>query len=292
MRRPFSIVAVLFASLTLTVLLSGCVEKSNETAEIRAVVTILPQKEMVEAVGGDKVVVTVMIPPNQSPHTYAPTPSQMVEVSKADVYFMVGSGIEFETARMDQIKAQNPKMKVVNCSAGIKLMETVGPEGATKDPHVWLSPRNAKVMVQNIYDALVELDPQDAEYFKQNLQEYTSRLDALDRELRQLFEGKANQSFLVYHAAWAYFARDYGLREMVIEEGGKKPGPAGVAKIVEQAKRNGIHVVFVSPQFDQSSAKVIAREIGGRVVAVDPLAENYIENLRSVANSLAEGLGT
>ncbi len=292
MRRPFSIVAVLFASLTLTVLLSGCVEKSNETAEIRAVVTILPQKEMVEAVGGDKVVVTVMIPPNQSPHTYAPTPSQMVEVSKADIYFMVGSGIEFETARMDQIKAQNPKMKVVNCSAGIKLMETVGPEGATKDPHVWLSPRNAKVMVQNIYDALVELDPPDAEYFKQNLQEYTSRLDALDREMRRLFEGKANQSFLVYHAAWAYFARDYGLREMVIEEAGKKPGPAGVAKIVEQAKRNGIHVVFVSPQFDQSSAKVIAREIGGRVVAVDPLAENYIENLRSVAHSLAEGLGT
>ena len=92
-------------------LICGCSTNENESSageeKIGVVVSILPQAEFVEKIGGDKVKVTVMIPPGASPHTYEPKPSQLVELSKAKMYAKVGSGIEFELSWMDKIISMN-----------------------------------------------------------------------------------------------------------------------------------------------------------------------------------------
>ncbi len=287
------LVAILTAAVVL--LLSGCVSEEDE-GKIGVVVTLPPQVEMIEAIGGERIKVTVVVPAGESPHDYSPTPTQMTNVAAAEIFFIVGSGVEFETNFLDEIVSQNKDLTVVNCSEGIAFRNMEGSnenheaEHGSRDPHVWLSPLNARQMVMNMYNGLVEIDPDGREFFETNRDSYISRLETLDEQISELFEGKEGAAFLVYHPAWGYFADAYGIVELAIEEGGKKPGPAGVAAIIEQARSLGIKVVFVSPQFSRSSAETIADEIEGEVVTVDPLAEDYLENLEYVAGELAEGL--
>ena len=248
--------------------------------KIGVVVTILPQAEFVERIGGDKVKVTVMVPPGASPHTYEPTPSQLKEVSNAKMYAKVGSGIEFELAWMDKILSVNKKMLVVDCSKGIELIDN--------DPHIWLSPKNAKIMVENIYQGLVQVDPANQEYYARNKEKYLQELDKLDNEIARALSGRENRKIMVYHPAWTYFAREYGLEQIPIEKEGKEPTPQGIASLIRQARENNITVIFASPQFSTKTADVIAKEIDGRVVLISPLEKNYLENMRKVAKAFKE----
>ena len=275
---------LLFGAILVAVCLIGAyllipqTEKNEE--KIGVAVSILPQAEFVERIGGDKVKVTVMVPPGASSHTYEPTPSQLKEVSKAKMYAKVGSGIEFELAWMDKIASVNKKMLIVDCSKGIKLIDN--------DPHIWLSPRNAKIMVENIYQGLIKIDPANQEYYARNKEKYLQELDKLDNEITQALSGKKNRKIMVYHPAWAYFCRDYDLEQIPIEKEGKEPTPQGIASLIKQARENNITVVFASPQFNTKTAETIAKEINGKVVLIDPLAENYLENMRKVAEAFAE----
>jgi len=253
-------------------------------------VTILPQREFVARVGGDKVDITVMIPPGASPHTYEVTPAQMVQLSKAKVYFKVGSPIEFELAWLDKLLAQNKDMLVVDCSKGINLIESDDPDEPGIDPHIWTSPRNVKTMVQNISLGLSQVDPQNRQYYEQNRDSYLKELDELDAEIDASLGDTGNRTFIVYHPAWGYFAHDYGLRQLGIEQEGKEPQAAYMARLINQARLQNIKVIFVSPEFDSRSAEAIAREIGGKVVIIDPLAGDYLDNMRKVASAFKEAL--
>ncbi|RJS92140.1 zinc ABC transporter substrate-binding protein [Candidatus Bathyarchaeota archaeon] len=250
--------------------------------KIRVIVTILPQAEFVEKIGGERVQVSVMVPPGASPHTYEPTPKQLVEVSEADIYFQVGSGIDFESAFMDKIVKLNSKMLVVNCSKGIKIFD--------RDPHVWLSPRNAKKMVRNIYDALVQVDPKNREYYRRNMELYLEELDKLDREIREILKNVTNRHFMIYHPAWGYFAREYNLTQIPVEKEGKEPTVRGLMALIDQARRLKMKVIFVSPQFDRKKAETIAESIQGRIIFLDPLAKDYVDNLRSAALKIAQSM--
>jgi zinc transport system substrate-binding protein len=293
-----------FTLILLTILLvifTGCIEVPQTGKEIGkrigVVVSIPPQAEFAEKVGGDKVQVAVMVPPEASPHTYEPAPSQLKEVSKAKMYAKVGSGVEFELAWMDKIISINKEMLVVNCSEGIELIEGEHDgehheyEGEHEhhgiDPHIWLSPRNAKKMVENIYQGLIQIDPADQEYYAKNKEKYLQELDELDNEITRSLSEKKNTKIMVYHPAWAYFARDYGLEQIPIEEEGKEPTPQGIADLIKQAEENNITVIFASPQFSTKSAEVVAEEIGGEVVLIDPLEKNYFENMHKVAKAFA-----
>ncbi len=267
---------------------------------IGVVVSILPQAEFAEKVGGDKVWVTVMVPPGASPHTHEPTYSQLREVSKAKMYAKVGSGIEFELAWADKIISVNKEMPVVDCSLGIELIrgghehEETGHEHEEEhehegaDPHIWLSPGNAKIMVENIYMGLVQTDPANQEYYAGNKEKYLQELDELDGEITHALSKEKNIKILVYHPAWAYFAKEYGLEQISIENEGKEPTPQGIASVIKQAKENNITVIFASPQFSTRSAEVIAKEIGGKVILINSLEKNYLENMRKVAEAFAK----
>ncbi len=279
-----------------TLFLSGCIDL-GDSGKVDVIITIEPQREMVERIGGDLVEVDVMVPTGQSPHSYSPLPSQLLDVASADVYFLVGSGVEFEINHLSTLKEQNDDMDIVDCSEGVEILEfgehhdgeEESSDHGTDDPHIWLSPANYRIMAGNVYRALLEMDPENADTYSENYVDYIKELDALISDLGSMFEPYGGREFLTYHPGWGYFGDDLNLTQMTIEEEGKKPGPQGLAALIDQAQAYNITVVYVSLQFDTSSAEVIAEAISGEVVEIDPLAGNYIDNMRDVADKIEGG---
>ena len=261
--------------------------------KISVVVSIPPEAEFVEKVGGDKVRVTVMVPPGANPHTYEPLPEQLKNVSGAKMYAQVGSGIEFENVWMDKISSMNKNMIIVNCSKGIEFIPNADNDEAHEnqyDTHVWVSPRNAEIMVENIYQGLIKVDPANKDYYKTNKDKYLQELDYNDKKINESLRADKNRKIMVYHPAWGYFCRDYGLTQIAIEKNGKEPTPQGITSLIDQAKKENIKIIFISPQFSRNNAETIASEIGGQVITVDDLDKNYIKNLNNVANAFRNSL--
>ncbi|MHB1346877.1 MAG: metal ABC transporter solute-binding protein, Zn/Mn family [Candidatus Humimicrobiaceae bacterium] len=271
--------------------------KDDKTDIIEVVVSIPPQAEFVEAILKEKASVTIMIPPGASPHTYEPKSSQLVSVSNAELYVKVGTPIEFENSWLKKIEGMNKTMLIADCSKNIKLIDTVIPtdkesedKNVGSDPHIWLSLKNAAIMTENIYDAVIKIDPQNSDYYEKNKTEYTDRITKLDDRLRDLFESSQNKIFMSYHDSWAYFARDYGLTQVSIEEEGKEPSLQKIKEIINLAESENIKIIFASPELNTSSAKIIAQEIGGFVIFISPLAKNYLENMTDMSAKLYEEL--
>ena len=286
--NPLSLVAAAFVILMLAASTAGCTgTDGQDDGKIVVAVTIPPEQEFVERVGGDHVRVILLVPPGADPHTYEPPPGVIADLADADIYAVVGSGIEFELAWKDKIAAMNPGMLIVDCSRGIDLISTGEEDHSGTDPHIWLSPGNAKVMVENICQGLIEVDPANADEYRRNADTYQGELDALDREIAGALAESGVEKIMVYHPSWAYFARDYGLEEIPIENEGKEPSPRGIEHLIKQAKEEHITVIFASPEYSTRSAEVIADEIGGTVVLVSPLAKDYLANMRHVAAAFA-----
>ena len=145
-------------------------------------------------------------------------------------------------------------------------------------------------MVENIYEGLAKIDPENKTYYAQNRDAYLKELDTLDARIREKLEGKTERNFMVYHPAWGYFAADYNLTMIPVEIEGKEPSAQDLAKVISLAKEKQVKVIFVQPQFSTRSAQSVAEEIGGEVVAVDPLAKDYIANMDNVSDIFARNL--
>jgi zinc transport system substrate-binding protein len=181
-------------------------------------------------------------------------------------------------------------MLVVNSSQGITLIPNTAENENSSDPHVWVSPKNAKIMVENIYQSLIKVDPNNTEYYTKNRNTYLQQLDELDNNITKSLNGKENTNIIVYHPAWAYFCQDYHLNQITIESGGKEPTSREIANVIDIAKKDNIKVIFVEPQYSPKSAEVIASEINGKVLKVDDLAPDYIKNLNNVAETFSSVL--
>jgi zinc transport system substrate-binding protein len=277
-------------AVSLIAVVAGCSGEADNTGKTVVAVTILPQAGFVEAIGGDRVEVVVMVPPGASPHTYEVTPDQMVQLSNAKMYAKVGSPVEFELTWMDKLIAVNKNMLVVDCSKGIDLMENQDPDELGLDPHIWLSVKNAKIMVQNICDGLVQVDAANKSYYEENCDDYLSKLTELDNDIETALAGVSNRSFIVFHPAFGYFARDYNLKQIAVEQEGKEPDANYIVRLIEEAREQDIHVVFVSPQYSTTSAEVIADEINGKVVVIDPLAKDFINNMRAIESAMKQAM--
>ncbi len=295
-----TLVLVLVAVLALSS--ASCTSGETTSASLTVAVTLLPQAGFVKAIGGDRIDVIIMVPPGASPHTYEVTPDQMARLSRAKMYAKVGSPVEFELAWMDKLIAVNSSMLVVDCSKGIQLMEMgeepheneaedeSGHTHAGADPHIWLSVENVKIMVQNICDGLVQVDSSNKSYFEKNCADYLESLTGLDAELASDLENVKNRSFLVFHPSFGYFARDYNLSQIAVEQNGKEPEADYLIRLIKEAREHDIRVVFASPQFSTKSAESVAGEIGGKVVIIDPLAEDFLENMRNIKSAMKQAM--
>jgi len=260
-------------------------------------VSIIPQQFFVQQIGKDLVEVRVMVRPGASPATYEPKPKQMAAISKAKIYFSIG--VPFEKAWLKKIVASNPEMLLVHTDRGIKKIPMVSYRHETEknhhehgilDPHIWTAPPLVKIQALTILTGLQEVDPDHRISYEKNYRRFISVVEDLDNKFRDIFNGKHGHQFMVFHPSWGYFAHAYRLKQVPIEVEGKNPKPAQLKGLIEHAKAYDIKVIFVQPQFSSKSAKQIAKEIGGQVVFVDPLAFNWLDNLRNVANKFREAL--
>jgi len=266
----------------------------KETAYAESVipvfVSIVPQKYFVEKIGGALVNVSVMVEPGANPATYEPKPKQMVALSRTNIYFAIG--VPFEKVWLKKIAAANPKMLLVHTQEGIekKPMKADKPHG-TKDPHIWLSPTLVKIQTRNILNALVATDQANKSMYEAGYKQFIIEIENLDAELKGIFAGKRKAvEFIVFHPSWGYFAGEYGLKQIPVEIEGKDPKPADLQRLIKHAKKLGVKIVFVQPQFSAASASVIAQAIGGQIAFADPLSLNWPDNLRQVAGKFKAAL--
>ncbi len=264
-------------------------------------VSILPQKYFVERVAGELAQVSVMVQPGRSPETYEPTLKQMTQFSQVDAYIRIG--LPFEDVWMSRLQQNNPQLRWLDARDTVQLRvleaHDHGDKGAehnaeqhqsAPDPHIWVAPLLVVKMVQQIQTLLSELDPPNAAIYAANAAAFQQDLQQLDQDIRSQLKGLEGQRFLVFHPSWSYFADAYGLQQIAIEREGKSPGAKSLQHLIVQAKAWGIRVVFVQRQFSQRDAKTVAQAIDGEVIAVDPLAENYVENLRETVRLFAHAL--
>ncbi len=272
-------------------------------------VSIVPQKYFVQQIGKDLVDVQVMVQPGASPATYEPRPSQMAALSRTKLYFSIG--VPFEQTWLTKIVAANPAMEVVPTDQGIDKISMAAfhddevnkhHEGQTKandesdhrhtglDPHIWLSPALVKIQSLTILMALKKADPENANIYEKNHQVFARKIETLDTTLHQMFDDNQTLQFMVFHPSWGYFARAYGLKQMPIEIQGKNPKPAQLKKLIQDARKNKINVIFVQPQFSTKSAALIAREIKGQILFADPLAADWMNNMQLMAKKFREAL--
>jgi len=291
--------------------------------KVRAFVSILPQKYFVQRIGGDLVDVDVLVLPGANPHMYEPSPRQMAALAKSQVYFAIG--INLEDVWLPKLADANRDILVVRTQEGVKKLPMAahhhhdedghgheamhaehehegmheehehgheGHEHGIFDPHIWLDPVRVETVARNTCAGLVRIDPAHRAVYEANLAAFLTELAELDRSiastLSALPEGK--RTFMVFHPSWGYFAKRYGLTQAAIEAGGSEPSPRHLAEIIEHGRELGASVVFVQPQFSRRSADVIASELGAKVVPLDPLAEDWKDNLLHAAEAFGKAL--
>ncbi len=258
------------------------------TEPIPVFVSILPQKYFVERIGGEQVKVEVMVNPGESPATFNPNPKKMSLLSQAKLYFSIG--VPFETIWIGRIQSIHLNLQFVPLQDNQNPANDHDHSHGSRDPHIWTSPAKVKVIAKKIKETLVRTKPQKEQYFEANLQAFHDDLDALDGDIREILAGSDNHRFMVFHPAWSHFAEDYGLEQISIEDRGKEPGARSLQKIIEKGKKLGIKVIFVQKQFSLSIAEKIAKMIGATVREMDPLAEDYLANMRRTATAISGAL--
>ncbi len=297
MRKKSLILIVIVLSAAL---ISSCapavLQPSN--GKLNVTVSVLPEKYFVDQIGGDLVSVNVMVGPGDDPHTYEPKPDQMTALSHSMVYFAIG--VEFEGAWMSKFASANPQMKIVDLSEGItKIPETsyqVGGGATTTqnsgelDPHIWTSPEIVKGLARKIADELSAMDQANAAKYQTNLDNFLNNIEKLQSEIQTDLQNVSSRTFLVFHPAWGYFAREFGLKELAVEIGGLEPSAMELGVIINTAKQDNIRVIFNQPEISSNIANYIASQINGKVVLIDPLAEDWANNLLMVAQSFKENL--
>lgn len=275
--------------------LAAC--KPKQSGKQNITVSILPQKYFVEQIAGATFPINVMLPPGASPADYEPTTKQMQELNQSIVYFYVGH-LGFEKAWMQKLSATVKGVDYVSCSNGLDLLRgNVHHDNAPDedqrygtDPHIWTSPENVKTISRTICSELSAKFPEKADIFEQNLSLFVAKIDTLDNYIRASLADTTQHSFMIFHPALGYYARDYHLEQLSIEFEGKSPSPAHMKQMIDLARDREINTIFVQTQFETGKAEAVAREIKAEVVTIDPLAEDWLSEMYSITSKMEKAL--
>jgi len=279
-------------SIRAAILFSLLFVSNASAAGLNLFVSLPPEAEFVKQVAGDKVTVEILVAPGQAPETFEPTPKQLARLSSADIYFRIG--MPFETRLVEKISQFGGNIKFIDLRAGINLRKSDtdhdGHGHGLSDPHIWMDPVLVQTIAGNIASGLKMADPENTAFYDQNLAHFKARLDSLTASIKKELKPYQGRSFFIFHPVLGYFADRFGLKQVAIEVDGKEPGAKQLAGLIDRAKKENIGVIFVQPQYSPKTARAVADAIGGRLVEVDPLAEDYIPNLEKIVNDLIEGL--
>ncbi len=311
-------------------LVAGCSPSSDAPAgsstggKLRVAVSIPPQGYFARRIGGEHVDVSVILGAGQSHSTYEPTPKQLASLSEDRVLFCIG--VLFEQSIVKKLADMYPNLEMVDTRQDVPLRRMDASESAYHverapgegdehadhdhdhdhdhahahedlfacegefDPHIWLSPRLAKIQARTMCETMKRLDPDHADAFERSYAAFSADMDALDAELAAKLKPFAGQTIFVFHPAFGYFTEAYGLKQKAVEIAGREPSAQQLARLIDQAKAAKVKLIFVQAQFGATSTKALAESIGGSVESIDPLSGDYIENLRDMAAKIAAAL--
>lgn len=280
--------------IILCVILAGCKGtpqkqadsgKASETEKpavtVTVTVTISPYKYFVDQIAKGKVDVNVMVSNGNNPETYEPYAQQMMELSKSALYLKVGS-IGFEQTWMKKLQDNAPDMKVIDTSVGIKPAKT---PGGNIDPHVWMSCSNARIIASNILKALCELDPKNKAFFEKNYQSLLSIIDKRDSTIKESFKKEPDlvRKFVIYHPILTYFARDYQLEQLAIEEEGREPSAAQLKSLIERARKEKIKFCLIQAEFANRNTTTFINESHTKPMDINPLQGDWNRAMQEAA---------
>ncbi|SDD82570.1 metal ABC transporter solute-binding protein, Zn/Mn family [Desulfuromonas thiophila] len=270
-------------------------------APLKLLVSVAPQQYLLQQLVDETAQIRVLIGPGQSPATFDPTPQQMAQIVDSDLLFSIG--VPFERIWLPRLRQNAPGLQLIDCLQGLPLRQLAahhhpGEEDTAthhhqadeRDPHVWLDPLLCSQIAVTLCQALQQHDPAQAPLYAERLSRLQQQLLALHEEISAELAGLSSRRFMVFHPAWGYFAARYGLEQVAIEQAGKEPGGAHLARLIQQARAENIGVIFVQQQFSQRAATTLARQIGARVVPLDPLSADLPAMLRATATALKQAL--
>lgn len=247
--------------------------KEKSAVTVTVTVTISPYKYFVDQIAKGKVNVNVMVSNGNNPETYEPYAQQMMELSKSALYLKVGS-IGFEQTWMKKLQDNAPDMKVIDTSVGIKPAKT---PGGNIDPHVWMSCSNARIIASNILKALNELEPKNKAFFEKNYQSLLSIIDKRDSIIKEGFNKNPDlvRKFVIYHPILTYFARDYQLEQLAIEEEGREPSAAQLKSLIERARKEKIKYCLIQAEFANRNTTTFINESHTKPMDINPLQGDW-----------------
>ncbi len=270
--------------ILLCVILAGCKGTPQKQADsgkasrtekpaVTVTVTISPYKYFVDQIAKGKVDVNVMVSNGNNPETYEPYAQQMMELSKSALYLKVGS-IGFEQTWMKKLQDNAPDMKVIDTSVGIKPAKT---PGGNIDPHVWMSCSNARIIASHILKALCQLEPKNKTFFEKNYQSLLSIIDKRDSTIKENFKKDPDlvRKFVIYHPILTYFARDYQLEQLAIEEEGREPSASQLKSLIERARKEKIKFCLIQAEFANRNTTTFIKESYTKPMNINPLQGDW-----------------
>lgn len=265
--------------------LTGASCTSARKGKPSVAVSIQPQRYLLEAIAGKKLDVVCLLDEQSNPETYEPDMNVMMAIERSDAYFTVGT-IGYELAILPKVKSNNPDLPIINTSKGVNFIAGHDADEGDVDPHVWVSVRNAKVMAGNMYAQLVALYPKWKRYFARRYKTLQDSLSQLDEEFAARLKSSPHKAFLVWHPTMSYLARDYGLRQVSLDNG-KEPTASDLRLRLDLAQKSGAEVLFLQPQIDSRQACELLNELNVKKVIVNPMAEQWKQQMRAVLDALA-----
>jgi zinc transport system substrate-binding protein len=277
----------------LIIVLVSCAGPRNSTKGRVITVSIPPFKYFVEAIADSDFVVNVMLPPGADHHSWEPLPGQITALAGSEAFITDGY-LGFEYSWMDRFKEVNPTMKITNLAQGIDLLEPAEGDHHDKhlnedegvDPHYWMSPKEAYIIAANVRDVLKKLNPPRSSYYDSNYQKLISRIAATDTIVTRNLKNLPSRSFMIFHPALSYLARDYNLEQISFENEGKMPSPARMKELIDMTKSKGMQVILVQAEYDIKSAKELADETGTKLIVINPLNPDWEKTVISISEAL------
>ncbi len=279
----------------LLVILFAC--QSTQKADQKDIITvsILPQKYFIERIAGDFVSVNVLIPPGASPATYSLIPSQLKNIAHSKAWLRM-EYLGFELSWAKKIENANRHMKIFTLSKGINFITEEDEEHGDHhheggvDPHFWMSPHEVSIIAGNTLKALIQLYPAHEKMFLENFEKLKTDIAEVDKHISEVLANVKKRSFLIFHPALSYFARQYGLEQIALENMGKEPSPKHMKEVVLFARDKNIRVIFIQKEFDRENAQIIAEEIGGKVIQINPLNYDWVEQMNEITSNMEMAL--
>ncbi|MBR2367338.1 MAG: zinc ABC transporter substrate-binding protein [Alistipes sp.] len=263
-------------------------EKTGSADSDTIYVTITPLRSIVEEITCGDFSVEVLVPKGASPETFEPTPRHLTLLNNAQLLFKVGL-IDFEHSLTQNIGNSS---KVVDLSQGITPMEGSCSHHHCQhhhgiDPHIWTAPRSLRTMAQNIRNAVMEIYPDSTKYDRA-AQQLIERIEMLDAHCAERIAAADVKAMMIYHPAYTYYAQDYGIEQIAIEQDGKEPTPKQLITLLEDIKSKNISTIFYQPQYSEDKLRSIADQANVDIVVSDPLSEDIMAEIERITTLICK----